>query len=284
MPISRRTLLGRLGAGAAAAAAAPHAAVAALGARLRPEAEPFRSSKPMRLHRSENVHGPSPRVIAAMQDAAGHPASRYPDVEAEALQRRIATLHAVAPERVVLGCGSSEIVRMTIDAFAGPQKTILAAVPTFESLHQYARRAGAEVVGVPLTREWSHDVSAMLARIDAATGLVYICNPNNPTGSLTRRQDLEEFLRKLPAGVLVLIDEAYHHYVGESADYASFIDRPVDDRSRDCHAHLFEDPWVGGPPGRVRRRRRRDRTHAGIPPSIGRGECRGRTRRRRRTR
>ena len=229
MVISRRTLLGRLGAGAAAAAAAPHAAVEALGARRRPETEMFRSGKPMRLHRNENVHGPSPRVIAAMHEAAGHPASRYPDVEAEALQRRIASLHAVAPERVVLGCGSSETLRMAIDAFAGPQKKLVAAVPTFESIHQYARRAGAEVVGVPLTREWAHDVSAMLARIDASTGLVYICNPNNPTGSLTRRQDLEEFLRKLPAGVFVLIDEAYHHYVGESADYASFIDRPVDD-------------------------------------------------------
>ena len=223
-------MLRRLSAGAAAAAAAPHAAVKAFGATSGPAAETFRSSKPIRLHRSESVHGPSPKVIAAIQEAAGHPVSRYPDAEAEALQRRIASLHAVAPERVVLGCGSSEILRAAIDAFAGPQKKLLAALPTFESIHQYARRAGAEVVGVPLSREWSHDLGAMLERTDASTGLVYICNPNNPTGSLTRRQDLEEFLRKLPAGVFVLIDEAYHHYVGESADYASFIDRPVDDR------------------------------------------------------
>jgi histidinol-phosphate aminotransferase len=223
-------MLRRLSAGAAAAAAAPHAAVAVLGATSGPAAETFRPSKPIRLHRSESVHGPSPRVIAAIQEAAGRPASRYPDAEAEALQRRIAGLHAVAPERVVLGCGSSEILRAAIDAFAGPQKKILAALPTFESINQYAQRAGAEVVGVPLSSEWSHDVSALLARVDASTGLVYICNPNNPTGSLTRRTDLEEFLRKLPAGVFVLIDEAYHHYVGESADYASFIDRPVDDR------------------------------------------------------
>jgi histidinol-phosphate aminotransferase len=70
----------------------------------------------------------------------------------------------------------------------------------------------------------------MLARTDAATAMVYVCNPNGHTGSLTRRQELERLLRELPADVMVLIDEAYHHYVGSSAEYASFIDRPVDDR------------------------------------------------------
>jgi histidinol-phosphate aminotransferase len=230
MAISRRTLLGRLGAAAAAAAAAPRVAVDAIGATLcRAAPETIRSARPIRLHRNENVHGPSPRVMAAMQEAAGHPASRYPDADADALRRKIADVHAVAPEQVVLGCGSSEILRMAIDAFAGPQKKIVVALPTFESIHQYARHAGAEVVDVPLSKDWSHDLGAMLARSDASTGLVYICNPNNPTGSLTRRQDLEEFLRKLPADVFVLIDEAYHHYVGESTEYSSFIDRPMDD-------------------------------------------------------
>ena len=69
----------------------------------------------------------------------------------------------------------------------------------------------------------------MLERADAGTGLVYICNPNNPTGTLTRRRDLEAFIRELPATTGVLIDEAYHDYVGASSDYVSFIDRPLDD-------------------------------------------------------
>ena len=81
-----------------------------------------------------------------------------------------------------------------------------------------------------MSTDYTHDLNGMLARIDAETGLVYICNPHNPTGRVTRRQDLEAFLRKLPATMVVLIDEAYHHYVGESSEYASFIDRPVDDR------------------------------------------------------
>ncbi|HVH28802.1 MAG TPA: aminotransferase class I/II-fold pyridoxal phosphate-dependent enzyme [Vicinamibacterales bacterium] len=228
MRISRRTLLGRLAAGAAAAAAAPRVSVKASGTTVGALApEPIRSVKPIRLHRSENVHGPSPRVMKTLQEAAGRPPSRYPDEEVEALRHKIAGVHGVDPAQVIIGCGSSEIVRMAVDAFAGPQRKILAALPTFELIHRYARRAGAEVDAVLLTKEWSHDLSAMLERAHA-TGLVYIGNPNNPTGTLTRRQDLEEFLRRLPADVVVLIDEAYHHYVGEAADYASFIDRPVD--------------------------------------------------------
>src|SRR5207237_7465457 len=85
-------------------------------------------------------------------------------------------------------------------------------------------------VAVPLSKDYSHDLAGMLARSDAATGLVYVCNPNNPTGSLTRRRDLDVFIRQLPETTYVLIDEAYHHYVGESSDYASFLDRPLDDR------------------------------------------------------
>src|SRR5256885_331604 len=69
----------------------------------------------------------------------------------------------------------------------------------------------------------------MLARLDASGGLVYICNPNNPTGTLTPRNELETFIRRLPSTARVLIDEAYHHYAGTSSAYASFIDRPVDD-------------------------------------------------------
>ena len=102
--------------------------------------------------------------------------------------------------------------------------------PTFELIGRYARRRGIDVSAVPLSKDYSHDLDGMLARCDAATGLVYVCNPNNPTGTLTRRRDLEAFLRRLPTTAHVLIDEAYHHYAGESSEYASFIDRPVDDR------------------------------------------------------
>lgn len=104
----------------------------------------------------------------------------------------------------------------------------MAAVPTFNAIGSYAQRAGSSIIGVPLSRDWSHDLTAMAARADASVGLVYVCNPNNPTGSLTRRQDLERMFLTLPPHVFVVVDEAYHDYVGKAADYTSFIDRRVD--------------------------------------------------------
>ncbi len=231
MSISRRTLLARLGAGAAVTVAAPQLAAAALG-RTVGGAPPdtIRSGAPIRLNRNENAYGPSAAVIATMRETALHAAGRYPDLEAESLQRTIAGVHAVAPDQVVLGSGSGEILRAAIEAFVGPRQTLMAAVPTFDLVAGCAQRAGVEVVGVPLTREYSHDLNAMLTQITPQTGLIYICNPHNPTGTLTRRHELEGFLRALPTTTFVLIDEAYHHYAGEASDYVSFIDRPVDHR------------------------------------------------------
>jgi histidinol-phosphate aminotransferase len=232
MSISRRSLLRRLGAAAAGTAVVPSLADASLSAapgepRLTSEAS--RPGRAIRLSRNENAYGPSAKVIATMREAALTVANRHPEVELDALRNKIAAVHRVTAEQVVPGCGSSEILRMAVDAFVGPRKKLIAAMPTFELIGDCARRTGAEIVAVPLTRNYSHDLDAMLAPSDAATGLVYICNPNNPTGSLTRRQDVEAFLRKLPATACLLIDEAYHHYAGNSSDYASFIDRPVDD-------------------------------------------------------
>jgi histidinol-phosphate aminotransferase len=229
MTISRRTALRRLGAlgvpaGLAIAAHDSRAATADGTPELRS------SAGPIRLNRNESVYGPSAAVLAAIRDTASSAACRYPDIEAGTLRRRIAGAHRVAPDQVVLGCGSSDILRSAIEVFAGPAKAIVVALPVFDAIRGWAERAGVEVVGVPVDREHGHDTTAMLARVDAGARLVYICNPHNPTGHITRRAKLEAFLRQLPASVVVLIDEAYHHYVGESSDYASFIDRPFDSR------------------------------------------------------
>jgi histidinol-phosphate aminotransferase len=226
MSISRRTLLARLGTGAALAWPGLGGTSAA-GQVQQPAAVTTRSAGPIRLHRNENTLGPSPKAIAAMRNLSEQACIRYPDLEAAALRRKLGAVHGVAVDRIVLGAGSSDILRMAVNAFAGPSKSIVAAVPTYEALAGFAARAGAAVAGVRLRADHSHDVEAMLARVDATTGLVYVCNPNNPTGSLTPRSDLDTLLRRLPAQVVVFVDEAYHDYVGEAADYASFIDRPL---------------------------------------------------------
>jgi histidinol-phosphate aminotransferase len=236
-----------VGAGAAIAAAGPWRAAPVLSAsRGKPSTtiDVGPPVGPIRLNRNGNAYGPSAKVIATMQEAARTVGSRHPEADSEALRNKIAAVHHVTPEQVVLGGGASEILRMAVDAFVrapgGPGRPggpggsdeldkldrLIVARPTFELIGDYARRAGAEVIEVPLTSDYSHDLNAMLM---AAPGLIYICNPNNPTGSLTARRDLGRWLRKLPAGTCVLIDEAYHHYAGTSSDYASFIDFPVDD-------------------------------------------------------
>jgi histidinol-phosphate aminotransferase len=184
---------------------------------------------PLRLHRNENAYGPSPNVTRALREASAEVTNRYPDALEQQLRARLARLHAVEPEQVVLGCGSRDILRMSASAFLASRRKIVLARPTFESMAQYARQEGAEIVPVPLRGDHAHDLDAMLSHADAGTGLVYVCNPNNPTGSLTNRRDLETFVARLPRTAHVIIDEAYHHYVGVSPEYASFLDRPLTD-------------------------------------------------------
>ena len=186
------------------------------------------SSGPVRLDNNENAYGPSERATQAMEESLSL-ANRYPGQEYERLSETIAALHGIEAEQVVLGCGSSEILRMAATAFLGSGKRLVIASPTFDLIADDAQKSGAEVVPVPLTKEYAHNLNAMLAHAAGSTGLVYICNPNNPTGSLTLRQDMEGFLRNLPAKVSVVIDEAYHDYVGNSSRHASFLDHPVDD-------------------------------------------------------
>ncbi|MGC2232513.1 MAG: aminotransferase class I/II-fold pyridoxal phosphate-dependent enzyme, partial [Candidatus Acidiferrum sp.] len=228
MPITRRNFFRNAAAGAVAVAALPPIGELAFS-ELIPSARASEPGGPIILSRNENAYGPSQKVIASMQDSLQF-VNRYPDAADKALHERIAQSHSIQPEQMVLGCGSGEILNTCAAAFAGPGKKLITALPTFEAIGRHAKTLGAEVVEVPLTSDYSHDLSAMLARIDAATGLIYICNPNNPTASLTPREDLEDFVRKLPAGTTVLIDEAYHHFVEPSAaGYSSFIDNPMHD-------------------------------------------------------
>jgi len=159
MTISRRHLLRRLGAAAAAASAVPSLATLAAT-----EAESHDGL--IRLDRNENPYGPSPNTIAAMLDAARTSTNRHSDAEAEALRQRLARFHSVPADRVVLGCGSTEILRMAADAFLGSRRGAIVAQPTFEQIRVSAERAGAGVVAVPLRLDYSHDLAAMLTRSD----------------------------------------------------------------------------------------------------------------------
>ncbi len=227
MPVSRRKLLGQIGVGAIVGAAAPALrGFARVGGGDGPRVAT--AEDPVLLYRNENPYGPSEKVLAVLRESA-ESGNRYPRTEYDTLCAKLAAMHRVKPEQIVLACGSGEILAMAALAYLKPGKKLVQAVPTFPSLGKLAQTAGVEVASVPLNKRYEHDLGGMLDAARTSTGLVYIVNPNNPTGTLTPRSEIEAFIRKLPADVTVLIDEAYHHFVTPNTAYESFLERHFDD-------------------------------------------------------
>ncbi len=210
--LSRRDFGRLMGTGLAATAFRP---VLAQG----PPAAPRSTGAGVRLSANENPYGPSASAVAAMRDAM-RVANRYPDEATGALTETIAKLHGLSTDEVILGDGSSEILKLTAAAFSGPNRKVVIADPTFEAIGSYARAAGAEVVKVPLTATYGHDLAKMAAV--PGSGVIYVCNPNNPTASITAKQSLRDFLGAVSTNTIVLVDEAYFHYA-DSPDYESVI-------------------------------------------------------------
>jgi histidinol-phosphate aminotransferase len=228
MHLSRRKFFCRIAVGAAAGAAVSDLETLAHAA---PDSRSSASlsEKTIRLDMNVNPYGPSPRVLKVIRENP-EMVNQYPDSEYGPLVEHIARFHKVRPGQITIGAGSREILRMAAGAYLAEGKRMVLASPTFEPMVGFAKGMKAEVAAVPLNKRFAHDLDAMLHQTTAPAALVYICNPNNPTGSLTPRKDLETFLERLSSNVMVLIDEAYHEYVGPSSDYASFIDHPVDDK------------------------------------------------------
>jgi len=226
MTISRRKFAQLLGAGAAAAVARPALSLAETVAADSPSQGA--ATAVVRLSSNENPYGPSPKALKAMSDAFGL-ACRYPDERAEVLVKSLARLNDVASEEILLGDGSGEILKLCADAYTGPltnerntvgRGILVVADPTFEAILYHAKLNGAEIVKIPLTPSFSHDLPKMMAA--AKKGLVYICNPNNPTASISAKNEVREFIEKAPSDTMILVDEAYYHYA-DSADYESMI-------------------------------------------------------------
>ena len=210
--LSRRSFSKILAAGAAYSALQPRSEVRASWR--------LNSANVVRLSSNENPYGPSPAALKAMTDGFSL-AWRYPDEYADMLAEELARLHDVPVNQILLGDGSGEILKLCAAAFTSREKKLVIANPTFEAIARHASVANADVAKIDLTSDYSHDLKKMLAAAGDA-GLVYICNPNNPTASITSKSELSDFLAKLSPNTTVLVDEAYHHYV-ESKDYESVI-------------------------------------------------------------
>src|SRR6266446_1331791 len=218
MSISRRKFAQLLGAGAAVAVVRPHLSFAKPTHSIATASTA--GSNIVRLSANENPYGPCPKALQAITDSFGL-ACRYPDEHNNVLIDKLAKLNSVNHDEVLLGDGSGEILKLCAETFTGPQNgKLVAADPTFEAILNNASANGAEVIKVPLTSSFQHDLPKMLD--SAKAGLIYVCNPNNPTASITPKDELRDFIATTPPQTMILVDEAYFHYA-DSPDYESVI-------------------------------------------------------------
>ena len=172
------------------------------------------SENSIRLNFNENPYGPSPKALGAL-DSCGPTAARYPHGSYLQLTDALAENYNVSRENIALGCGSTEILRCVDMAFLGPGKNVVAAQPTFEAVLEYARITQADPVKIPLTADHRHDLPKMAAACTSKTGVVYVCNPNNPTGTIVTREELANFVQTVPPSTLILVDEAYFDFADD---------------------------------------------------------------------
>lgn len=202
--------------------------------------EPYKPGKPLeelerergikngiKLASNENPLGPSKKVLAVLRKGLSG-LHRYPEGSGRRLREVIAQKTKLKPEQVILGNGSDEIMDLAAKTFLEPGSEAIIGDLTFSIYHICITANHGRSVRVPL-RDGSYDMEAMAVRLTSATRLVFLCNPNNPTGAMIRRQELDRFLGRLPGNVLVVMDEAY-------AEYADDPDFPntVEDVKRDA--------------------------------------------------
>jgi histidinol-phosphate aminotransferase len=164
----------------------------------------------VKLASNENPLGPSPMAMAAARAVLGD-ANRYPDGGTHALREKLAERWGVSPEEIFIGLGSSEIIDLAARVLLRTGWQGLTSEGTYAPFSVAIRASGAELVLVP-QRDFAFDLKAMAKAITPKTGVIYLANPNNPTGSAFGREEFEEFLAAVPDGVLVVLDEAYIHY------------------------------------------------------------------------
>jgi len=242
--ISRRRFAHLLGAGAAYAVAHRGTSLGSPSPAVEPALHLTGTTSVVRLNSNENPYGPSPMALKAMTDAFSI-AWRYPDEHADLLIETLANINGVNRDQILLGDGSGEVLKLCAAAFTGPMSSgtdrpvplsratrggaltfipgrgkLIVADPTFEAILNHARVNSAEIVKVPLTKNFRHDLAKM--RAAAREGLIYVCNPNNPTASITPKNEMREFIAQVPRQTMIIVDEAYFHYA-DSPDYESVV-------------------------------------------------------------
>ena len=186
------------------------------GATLRAAGRQSAPAGPLVLCWNENPYGPSPAARAAVSRSIPE-ACRYPDDEVASLTAALAAREGVSAEHIVTGTGSGELLRALGLIYGRDGGEIIAAQPTYDELAHYAQAWSAAIRFVPLDAQLRHDLPAMHAAVSPHTRAVYLCNPNNPTGTAVAAAQIREFVRSLPPTVTTIVDEAYMDFVAAGA-------------------------------------------------------------------
>ncbi len=178
----------------------------------------------IKMASNENPVGPSKEAIKTMQEVAKQ-VHIYPDGNCHVLRRSLSDKLGVEEEQLIFGNGSDGLLSLVAEAFLASNDEVIMAEPSFSQYEFVTNVMGGEIVTVPLDN-YTHDLSAMLEAITDKTKLIFVCNPNNPTGTIVDRTEIEEFLTKVPEDIVVIFDEAYKEYVdtGEYPESLNYLD------------------------------------------------------------
>jgi histidinol-phosphate aminotransferase len=176
----------------------------------------------VKLASNENPLGPSPRALEAARRVLGD-SNRYPDGAVFALRDKLAQKHGVGMDEILLGCGSNELLDLAVRTFCTPAQHIVFAEPAFVVYRIAALASGIPFTDVPLTAGLVHDLPAMAAAVKPETRLMFVANPNNPTGTHVGRAAVEKLLREVPPEVIIVMDEAYLEYA-DAPDYPDSLE------------------------------------------------------------
>ncbi len=180
-----------------------------------------------KLASNENPLGPSPFAIKEMTQGLWD-LHRYPDMHAHRLKRSLSDLYELKRENIILGNGSEGIMGYISRAFLSPGDEVLTSEKTFIGFYILARSSGAKLVQVPLTSDYKYDVEAISKSIHENTKIIYIANPNNPTGTYVSRKEFDHLMSFVPKHVLVILDEAYFEFSHNEKDYPNSMDYRYD--------------------------------------------------------
>ncbi|MCM8788507.1 MAG: histidinol-phosphate transaminase [Candidatus Omnitrophica bacterium] len=179
-------------------------------------------SRIIKLASNENPFGPSPGAVKAIRKKLSE-INRYPEGSAFALKEKLGCALKIKSNQIIVGSGSSEIINMAIQAFCEPGDEIIFPWPSFIIYRILAHAHGAVPVTIRLNNDMSYNMESFFEKISGKTKLVILCNPNNPTGSHIRKNQLERFMKNVPDRIVVLSDEAYFEYV-EDPQFGTCMD------------------------------------------------------------